>query len=113
MLNRIDLIGHLGVKPEIKELNGGNRVAKFSLAVSKRFKDGNGERSEKTTWFSCEVWNKLADVADKYLEKGSKVYLEGEMVVEKWESEGEEKIKYVVRVAKLVMLDGKKDSTGL
>ena len=112
MVNKTILIGNLGADPEIKQIAGGNRVGKFNVAVTEKYKDSNGQKVENTTWFSCEVWNKMADVVEKYLRKGSKVYIEGKMAVEKWKDENDQtKIKYVVKVSELKMLDVKKDET--
>lgn len=96
-VNRVFLSGELGGKPEIKVLSGGNKVAKFALAV----KDDFGEGVNETTWFSCEAWNKFADMVAP-LKKGSPVMVEGKFKVEKWtDEESQVKIKYIVKVTLL------------
>lgn len=77
MLNKATLIGNLGKAPEIREA-GGKKVATFSLATSKSYKK-DGERVTDTTWHNIVLWGSLAELAGKYLEKGSKIYLEGEI----------------------------------
>ena len=86
MLNRCEFIGNLGKDPEVKHLSNGDRVVNFSLAVSERWKDRNsGERKEKTTWVPVVIWNQgLGEVAERYLRKGSKIYVSGAFTVRKW-----------------------------
>lgn len=86
MLNNCCFIGHLGKDPEVRHLSSGGRVVNFSLAVSERWTDkSSGERKEKTTWVPVVIWNdKLGEVAERYLRKGSKVYVAGAFSVRKW-----------------------------
>lgn len=85
-LNRAMLIGHLGRDPEIRHTQGGDKIATFSIATSESWRDRqSGERVEKTEWHRVVVFNdRLADVAEKYLRKGAKVYVEGEIRTRKW-----------------------------
>lgn len=84
MLNKVMLIGHLGQAPKLDRTQSGTRVAQLSLATSKRW-TANGEKKERTEWHRIVVWNeKLIDVVEKYLEKGSKIYVEGELGTRKW-----------------------------
>lgn len=107
-MNKVIISGNLGGDPEVKHLSNNNRVAKFNLAVNEKYKDGNGNLVENTIWFACEVWNKLADVAEKYLKKGSGLIVEGKFNIEKWEDEGgQKKIKYIVKVSYMEMTGGK------
>lgn len=89
-LNKVTLIGNLGADPEIRNLNSDNSVANFSLATSESWKDKNtGEKKEVTQWHRCVVWNDgLIGVIEKYVKKGSKVYVEGELQTRKWEKDG-------------------------
>lgn len=85
MLNHCSFIGNLGRDPEVKILSSGARVVSFSLAVSERWKDKNGERQEKTTWVPIVIWNEgLGRVAESYLRKGSKVYVSGALQIRKY-----------------------------
>lgn len=85
-LNKVMLIGNLGKDPEIRTLNGGNKLATFSLAVSETWRDKNsGERKERTEWINIVIFNEaLAETTERYLKKGSKVYLEGKFQTRKW-----------------------------
>ncbi len=85
-VNKVILIGNLGRDPESRQLQDGNPVVNLSLATSESWRDKNsGERREKTEWHRVVIFNeRLADVAQKYLRKGSKVYIEGQLQTRKW-----------------------------
>jgi single-strand DNA-binding protein len=87
-LNKITLIGNLGSDPEVRATTGGNRVANFSLATSRQWKNAAGEKQEKTEWHRCVVWNgknsTLADIVEAYLKKGDKCYIEGALEYRQW-----------------------------
>jgi single-strand DNA-binding protein len=111
-LNKVQLIGHLGRDPEVRALGDGGKVANLSIATSESWKDkSSGERKERTEWHRVVIFNDgLAGVAERYLKKGSKVYVEGELQTRKWtDQSGVEK--YTTEVvlkpfnSKLVMLD--------
>ena len=76
---RITLIGHLGHAPSLKVLPSGENVCNFSLATTETWKDKNGEKQQETTWFNIQVFGKTAEHCDKYLEKGSQVFIEGKL----------------------------------
>jgi single-strand DNA-binding protein len=76
-LNKITLIGNLGKDPEVQTLVGNIKVAKFSIATTETYKDDKGQTHSQTEWHSIVLWRGLADLAEKYLHKGSTVYLEG------------------------------------
>jgi single-strand DNA-binding protein len=85
-VNKVILLGHLGKDPEIRSTQSGNRIANFSVATSESWKDkSTGEKRERTEWHRVVIFNEgLAGVAEKYLRKGSKVYLEGQLQTRKW-----------------------------
>ncbi len=85
-VNKVILVGNLGRDPEIRSLQDGNKVANLSVATSETWRDrDSGERRERTEWHRVVIFNeRLADVAEKYLRKGSKVYLEGQLQTRKW-----------------------------
>ncbi len=85
-VNKVILVGNLGRDPETRQLQDGNPVANLSLATSESWRDKNtGERREKTEWHRVVIFNeRLADVAQKYLRKGSKIYIEGQLQTRKW-----------------------------
>src|SRR5215212_23128 len=88
-LNKVMLIGNLGADPEVRSTTGGNRVATFSLATSRTWNGPSGDRQEKTEWHRCVVWNtktsQLADIVERYLKKGDKVYVEGRIEYRQWQ----------------------------
>jgi single-strand DNA-binding protein len=113
-LNKVMLIGHLGRDPEIRTTQDGTRVANLSIATSESWRDKNsGERREKTEWHRVVIFNdRLVDVAEKYLKKGAKVYLEGALQTRKWtDQSGAEKYSTEVVLQKyrgeLTMLDSR------
>lgn len=77
-LSKITLIGHLGRDPEVRDYQG-RKVANFSVAVSEKYKKSDGSENERTTWFRVSFWEKTAEIAEKYLKKGSQVYIEGRL----------------------------------
>lgn len=84
-LNKVMLMGHVGKDPEVRTLESQNKVAQFSLATTERYKDKNGERQEKTEWHNIIFWGKRAEVVEKYVQKGSKLYVEGKITTRKWQ----------------------------
>ncbi len=99
MLNRATLIGRLGRDPEVRHTQGGDRVVSFGLATSERWKDkATGERKERTEWHNIVIFNDgLGKIAEQYLRKGSKVYLEGQIQSRKYhDKEGVERTSYEV-----------------
>lgn len=92
-LNKVCLIGNLGRDPETRTLPNGGMVTNLSLATSENWKDKEtGERREKTEWHRITIFNQnLADIAQKYLRKGSKVYLEGQLQTRKWQQDGKDR----------------------
>ena len=85
-VNKVILVGNLGRDPEVRQLQDGNPVVNLSLATSENWRDKNsGERREKTEWHRVVIFNeRLAEVAQKYLHKGSKIYIEGQLQTRKW-----------------------------
>lgn len=79
MLNRVTLIGRLGKDPEVRRLESGAAVAKFSLATSESFKDKDGNKQETTEWHNVVMWRTQAEIAEKYLKKGMLIYVEGKL----------------------------------
>lgn len=88
-VNKVILVGNLGADPEIRRLNNGNLVVSFRVATSESWRDKNsGERKERTEWHSIVVFNEnLAKLAEQYLKKGMKVYVEGQLQTRKWEDQ--------------------------
>jgi single-strand DNA-binding protein len=109
-LNRVELIGNLGKDPEVQTLEGGQTVVKFSLATSETYKDRQGNNHTETEWHSIVLWNSLAQLAAKYLKKGSMVYLEGKLKYRSYEDKAGI-TRYLTEVVgdNLLMLDKKPD----
>lgn len=91
-MNKAMLIGNVGKDPEIRSLSSGDKVANFSLATSKSWKDKNGEKREITQWHNIVVWNEgLVTIVDRYVRKGSKIAVVGEIETRKWEKDGQDR----------------------
>ena len=106
-LNRVQLIGRLGKDPETKFTPTGRKVAHFSIAVSNRWKNSEGESKEYTEWVNIEAWGRLGEVCQQYLHKGSLMYLEGRLKTDRYEAEGETKYYTKVVALSMQMLDRK------
>ena len=115
-INKVILVGNLGDDPKVSNTNSGAKIVNLNLATSETWKDkASGERKERTEWHRVVIFNPgLADVAERYLRKGSKVYLEGQLQTRSWEDNSGQK-RYTTEVVlqnfngNLVMLDGKGD----
>jgi single-strand DNA-binding protein len=83
--NRVQLIGHLGQDPELKSIEGGKKVARFTLATDDGYKNSEGQKVNETTWHNIVAWNGLADLIEKHLKKGRKIALEGRIVYRSYE----------------------------
>ena len=110
-LNKVTLIGNLGNDPEVRSTTGGNRVATFSLATSRSWNDASGTKQEKTEWHRCVVWNtkssQLADIVEKYVKKGDKLYVEGRIEYRQWQDkDGQTRYTTEINVRELIMLGG-------
>ena len=91
-VNKVILIGRLGRDPEIRHSDTGKRIGNFSLATSEKWTDKSGERQERTEWHRVVIFNAhLCGIVEKYLTKGSQVYVEGSLATRKWEKNGVEK----------------------
>ena len=107
-LNKVMLIGHLGKVPESKVLSSGQQVATFSIATSEKWKDKAGEYQERTEWHNIVLWGKLAEIAEKYLNKGSAVYIEGKLQTRSWEDkDGNKKYKTEIVGSSLQILSSR------
>lgn len=112
-VNKVILVGNLGADPEVKHLESGAVVANFSIATSESYKNKAGEKVENTEWHNIVLWRGLAEIAEKYLKKGSSVYIEGKITTEKWEDkDGNNRYTTKILGNNLTMLGGKsKEST--
>lgn len=105
-LNRVMIIGNLGSDPEIRSTSSGTKVATLSVATSRTWtENGTGNQREKTEWHRAVLWEGLADVADQYLAKGDRVYLEGGIRYRQWEGkDGQTRYATEIHVRNLIML---------
>ena len=111
-VNRVMLIGNLGKDPDVQYLEGNIGVAKFSLATTETYKDRSGKLISQTEWHTVVLWRGLADLAEKYLHKGSLVYIEGRLRTRSWEDkEGNKKFATEVVGDNLIMLDKRNDGS--
>jgi len=109
-VNRVILIGNLGKDPDMQFLEGNIAVAKFSLATTETFKDRSGKLISQTEWHTVVLWRGLAELAQKYLHRGSLVYIEGRLKTRSWEDkEGNKKFATEIIGDNLIMLDKRSD----
>jgi single-strand DNA-binding protein len=118
-VNKVILVGNLGKDPEVRSMQSGDKVVNLTVATSERWKDRNtGERQERTEWHRVVIWNQnLATVAEQYLKKGAKVYIEGQLETRKWtDQSGIEKYSTEVVLrpfrGELTMLDSRGEGGG-
>jgi single-strand DNA-binding protein len=96
-INKVILIGRLGKDPEVRTFDSGTKKASFSLATTETHKNKAGEKVEETDWHNVAAWNALADIAEKILQKGSLVFIEGKIKTRSWETPSGEK-KYLTEI---------------
>ncbi|MDO5443631.1 MAG: single-stranded DNA-binding protein [Bacteroidia bacterium] len=118
-LNKVMLIGNVGRDPEVRYLEGNQgaanatKVASFTLATTERYRDRNGETRENTEWHNIVAWRNSADLADKYIRKGSQVYIEGKLRTRSWtDAQGVKKFTTEVVVDTIQLLGKRSDNPG-
>ena len=108
MINKAIIVGNLGADPELRYTQSGTAVASFRVATTERWKGQDGQMQEQTEWHSCNAWGKLAEICGKYLQKGSKVYVEGSINTRKWQDKtGADRYSTEIKVREMKMLDNK------
>ena len=111
-VNRVILIGNLGKDPEIRSLEGGVKVANFSLATTESYKGKNGEKVDQTEWHNIVLWRGLAEVAENYLKKGNSIYVEGKIRTRDWtDKDGNKRYTTEIIADNMVMLGGRRDQS--
>ncbi len=112
-VNKVMLIGNLGKDPDVQQLEGNIAVAKFPLATTETYKDRTGKLVSQTEWHTVVLWRGLAELAQKFLHKGSLIYVEGRLRTRSWEDkEGHKKFATEIVGDNLIMLDKRADSPG-
>ena len=110
-LNKVILIGRLGKDPETRYMPNGDAVCNFSIATSESWKDQSGQKKERTEWHAITLYRKLAEIAAKYLQKGSLIYLEGKIQSRKYTGkDGIERTAYEILCSEMKMLGSKAES---
>ena len=107
-INKVILIGNLGKDPEVRYLDSGVAVANITLATTENYKNKEGERVSQTEWHDIVLWRGLAEIAEKYLKKGSSVYIEGKIRTRKWEDkDGNNRYRTEILANNMTMLGGR------
>lgn len=107
--NKVQLIGNLGNKPEIRTTEGGKKMARFSVATNETYRTAKGEKVTETQWHNLIAWGKVADIAEQFLNKGSEVAIEGKLVNRNYtDKEGNKRYVTEVQVNEVLMLGDKK-----
>jgi single-strand DNA-binding protein len=103
--NKVQLIGNLGNAPEVRNTESGKKLVRFSVATNEQYKNAKGERVTETQWHNLIAWGKVADIAEKFLEKGTEVAIEGKLVNRNYmDKEGNKKYITEIQVNELLML---------
>lgn len=112
MVNKVILIGNAGNDPEVKHLDGGTAVARLNIATTESYKDKNtGERISQTEWHSIVFWRGLAEVVEKYVKKGHKLYIEGRLRNRTWEDkDGNKRYSYEIQADVMNMLTSRNEA---
>ncbi|MEJ7625609.1 MAG: single-stranded DNA-binding protein [Ferruginibacter sp.] len=106
--NRVQLIGNLGNAPEIRKTETGKKLVRFSVATNESYKNSNGEKVTETQWHNLVAWGKLADIAEKFLNKGTEVAIEGKLINRNYtDKEGIKKYITEIQVNELLLLGSK------
>ena len=110
MINKVILLGHVGAEPEVRAIDGGTKVARISIATTERYTDKNNQKQEATEWHNVTLWRGLADVVDKYVHKGSQVYVEGKIRTREYEANGEKRYATEIIAEELKLCGRPKDA---
>lgn len=112
-VNKVILIGNLGKDPEVNTTTSGIKVARFSLATTERYRDKSNNLQEVTEWHNIVLWRTNAEIAEKYLTKGSQIFLEGKIRTRKWQDkDGKDRYTTEIEAQSMTMLGSKKDTSG-
>ncbi len=110
--NQVTLVGNMVRDPEIRSLQNGTQIAKFTIGVTRKWQTENGEKKEEATFIDIDTFGKVAAVVEKFLRKGDPVLVEGRLKMEQWEKDGQKRSKLIV-VANSLQLLGKPVDTGV
>lgn len=107
-LNKVILIGNVGKDPLVKHLESGTVTASFTLATSEKYKDRNGTLQTNTEWHNIVCWRSLAEIAEKYIRKGSQIYVEGKLQSRSWKDQNDQERNTIEIIASSIVLLGKR-----
>ena len=110
MVNKVILLGNVGADPEVRALESGAKVARLRLATSEKYTDKDGKKVEQTEWHTIQLWRGLADVVDKYVHKGSQVYIEGKIRTREYDHNGEKRYATEIMANDMKLLGRPKDA---
>ncbi len=106
--NKVQLIGNLGNAPEVKTLDGGRKVANFRMATHESYRNAKGEKVTETQWHNLVAWGKIAEIAEKYLDKGKEIIIEGKLINRSYsDKDGNKKYFTEIQVNELLLLGAK------
>lgn len=108
-VNKVILVGNLGRDPEVYTFDSGNKRVRLAVATTETYRNKQGERLEHTEWHSVILYRGLAEVAEKYLKKGMKVYVEGKLRTRMWEDKGQKRYYVEIEAQNMTMLSGRKE----
>lgn len=108
-MNKLEIIGNLGSKPELRFTPSGKAVCNFSVAVNHQYTTADGEKKEDTEWFNVIAWSRLGEKCNQYLAKGRMVFISGRVSLHKWEKDGKQNSRLELRANNVIFLD-KKDN---
>ena len=107
--NKVQLIGNLGMDPEVKALNGGKKLAKLRIATNETYKNAKGEKVTETQWHNLIAWGKTAEIVEKFLKKGSEIAIEGKLINNNYtDKDGVKRFFTEIEVSEVLMLDSAK-----
>lgn len=111
--NSVQLIGHMGIDPEVRTLDNGIKVARLRMATTERYKNKKGEWQDETTWHNIVAWEAIAERTEKQLSKGCHVLVEGRLISRNYlDNKGEKKYVYEVRATSFILLDKRDNTSG-
>ena len=112
-VNKAILVGRLGSDPEVRSTQSGTSVANMSLATNRYWKDQSGQRQEETEWHRVVFFNRLAEIVEQYVKKGSKLYIEGRLQTRSWEQDGIKRYSTEIIASEMQMLDSRGQSNDM
>ncbi len=108
--NKVSLIGRLGAQPEVTTFEAGRKLARFSIATNEGYKDKDGKWQEKTQWHNVNAWGRVAERAQKALDKGQEIIVEGKLVHQSYETKtGEKRYSTIIEATEFLLLNPKKE----